>query len=369
MRKFMTLLIIFLIIINFSTFSKSLTERFYAPDSPLTPYREKYGFILVDEEDKYNPKIVVNIRYPDNPYSISNPEGLNLVLKDLITIARIVDDSKRVAGEKYENIYVTFDYAFQANLVLDYKNTTLYIPKYYSDIAYLLNTYHTVNENQLLSNKESFDYLYYNGFLTSDKSSLEFMGYHQLDTGYKVYVVGGIFKSYEQEESKGIRINPDDPQIKDSDLINKVYKSYWGEGEWLVSKRYDDFSDDPTYEVTQFTSSLYDNANVWLNIRYTKKNNLEVYIDFSTNVRLSTPIYVTYRIDNKETKYDERWLPSTNRRGAFYPTNASNFVTELMDSSKVIFLVKSGNEQYKFEIDTFGLKKTLEPLLDTFMLR
>lgn len=369
MRKVVILLIIILVIGSISIFPKSLNEAFYGTDNPLSPYLDKYGFIAITEEDTTNPTIVANIMSTRDPYSVSNREGLNLFLKDLIAIAKIIDNVKTASDEKYENIYISSRYAFLSNFVLDYKNSTFYIPTFYSDIAHLLTTYHTDNENQLLSNKESFDYLYYNGFLTSDKRKFEFMGNNKIGTGYSAYVVNGIFKSYDKELSKAIRIDLNNPKLRDSDLITKARKSYWGEGDWLVSKRFDDFSDDPIYQISQITSSTYDSANVWLMVRYSKRKNLEIIIDFSTNVRLSEPIHVTYRIDGKDTIYDEKWLSSTSKTATFYPFSAKNLVTELMDSNKAVFLVKSRDQQYKFEIDTNGLKKTLEPYMDTFELR
>lgn len=368
LRKGRLLMVIFLLLTVVSVYSSSLEEKFLNDDSGLILHSYKNYTIIIFEETGFNPKIIANVILSNNEYNFgSSCENLNTLLVDFINIAKEIENAKINIGKRYDNIYISCDYAFRSNIILDFKNRNLYLPKYYNEISYIINNFKTTDEDKLLSNKESYDFFYYNGFLNHDKNGFNTLGYNTIDSGYSVFIVDGQFKSYNSRESMVIKLSIENSQIKESDLISRTRKSYWGEGNWLVSKRYDDFADSPIYEISQSTSSTYDRANVWLNIRYSG-HKLETYINFSTNVSLDDSTTVTYRINDMETVYNEKWNPSTSKTAVFYPKNAKEFIKELMNSNRIIFLVESKYHRYKFEIDTNGLSKTIDPYLETFNL-
>lgn len=355
---------IILFFIPFTIFCTNLSDLFEKNNGDDFLHYQNSLIVYIAEESDPNPIIVAQIHLSEEKRnSLSKKEGLNSILPNLIKLAEDIEEAKKILNKQYDNIFISCDYLFNTRITLDFKNKTLYLPKYYSDIAHIINNFHTTDVSKLLSNKESFNFLYYNGFLNHDRDDLSVSGFSRINSGFINMVIDGEYNEYSKDESNVIKLNYENINITDFDLVTNEYKSYWGEGDWLVSKRYDDFSDCPSINISQGTSSSIDRANIWFNLRFWD-NELEIYIDFSNNVILKDHTTITYRIDNSATVYNQTWFLSNAKTALFYPLNVKNFVKELMNGNKIIFLIKNGSDEYKFEIDLLGLEATLKPYFE-----
>lgn len=324
---------------------------------------EKNDEYLIQKEEAFLPRITARreiSRYDNSFYELNDTREL---MNSLHGIAVEIDTAMNELNQRYENIFVVLKIPFDAYIVYDFKNKTFFWPKYFKDIIHILNTYNTSDEKVLLSNPDSYQYLKLNGFLNYKGDGLETL-MNGLNSSYKVIISKGEFNSFSPNDSTRTKYSGESEDV--IDVLPSPRKSYSGEGDWFVSIDYDDLDDQPIYNFFQTQSSSLDSANMWLNIRY--KNELEVYVSFSTNISLSETATVSYRIDNGSAVINQKWSLSTNRSAVFYPYEEESFIEKLLNGNDLIISVKSRDKEYKATFSLYGLNSTMLPYLDKLEL-